>query len=49
MQQKYIDCVHLLLGLLREAQSGAAATLRQYGVVAAELRQRVSGPLYRGN
>lgn len=43
MRLKHIDAGHLLLGLLREEQSEAAATLRRHGVVAAELRQRLTG------
>jgi ATP-dependent Clp protease ATP-binding subunit ClpA len=43
MGSKHIDPGHLLLGVLREEQSEAAATLRQHGVLLAELRQRLIG------
>ena len=43
MGSKHIDPGHLLLGVLREEQSEAAATLRQHGMTVAELRQRLIG------
>ena len=43
LHHKHIDCVHLLLGLLREERSEAAATLRRHGVDASALRGRTTG------
>jgi ATP-dependent Clp protease ATP-binding subunit ClpA len=43
LHDQHIDCGHLLLGLLREERSEAAATLRRHGVDLSALRNHTIG------